>query len=169
MESTHGLDALNRAPEDEVTERLRACNAAPGWVAAVLAGRPYADRAAVLDAGERAARALDWGQVRQALDAHPRIGERAAGESAEARWSRREQAAVGTSDAGTRDALLRGNAAYERRFGHVFLIRAAGRSPQEMVAELERRLRHDDADERAETTEQLAQITRLRLETLLAR
>ena len=38
-----------------------------------------------------------------------------------------------------------------------------------MVAELERRLRHDDADERAETTEQLAQITRLRLETLLAR
>ena len=61
-----------------------------------------------------------------------------------------------------------GNAAYERRFGHVFLIRAAGRSAEEMAAELDRRLANDDARERAEVTEQLAQITRLRVQSLLA-
>ena len=61
-----------------------------------------------------------------------------------------------------------GNAAYERRFGHVFLIRAAGRSAEEMAAELDRRLANDDAHERAEVTEQLAQITRLRVQSLLA-
>ena len=60
------------------------------------------------------------------------------------------------------------NAEYERRFGHVFLIRAAGRSAEEMLTELDRRLANDEDRERAEVTEQLAQITRLRLQTLLA-
>ena len=50
----------------------------------------------------------------------------------------------------------------------MFLVRAAGRSAEEMLAELRRRLDNDEADERAEATEQLAQITRLRLEKLLA-
>lgn len=167
MTSTCGLDALNQAPESEVAERLSACNASPAWVAQVLAGRPYADGECALDTAERAARALDWSEVRRALDAHPRIGERATGESTGARWSRREQASVGSTDTATRDALQAGNAAYERRFGHVFLIRAAGRRPEEIAAELDRRLTQDEARERAETTDQLAQITRLRLAALL--
>lgn len=161
------LDALNRAPAERAADDLAACNASPSWIAHVLAHRPYADAPALLRTAEDTARALPWEEVRTALDAHPRIGERAAGVSAEARWSRREQSAVATSDAATRDALRAGNAAYELRFGQVFLIRAAGPTPEEMLAELQRRLRNDETDEPAETTEQLAQITRLRLEKLL--
>ena len=82
--------------------------------------------------------------------------------------SRDDPSAVGTSDARTQDALRTGNAEYERRFGYVFLIRAAGRSAEEMVTELDRRLANDEGRERAEVTEQLAQITRLRVATLLA-
>ena len=37
-----------------------------------------------------------------------------------------------------------------------------------MLAELRRRLGNDEGDERAEVTEELAQITRLRLERMLA-
>ena len=72
------------------------------------------------------------------------------------------------ADAEVRAALLDGNRAYEERFGHVFLIRAAGRSPDEMLAELRRRLGNDVVTERAEVTEQLAQITGLRVRGLLA-
>ncbi len=161
------LDTLNGAPAEQAADDLAACNASPSWIAHVLAHRPYADASTLLRTAEDTARALPWDEVRTALDAHPRIGDRVEGGSAEARWSRREQSAVATSDAATRDALLAGNAAYERRFRHVFLIRAAGRTPEEMLAELERRLGNDEADERAEATEQLAQITRLRLEKLL--
>ena len=71
------------------------------------------------------------------------------------------------ADAAVRAALLEGNRAYEERFDHVFLIRAAGRSPGEMLAELRRRLANDAETERAEVIEQLAQITALRLEELL--
>jgi 2-oxo-4-hydroxy-4-carboxy-5-ureidoimidazoline decarboxylase len=167
MPSNH-LAGLNEAPEKQAADRLTACNASSRWIAAMLAARPYDDVDSLLSAAERCARALDWEDVCQALDAHPRIGDRATGQSAEAQWSRREQASVGSSDTATQEALREGNAAYERRFGHVFLIRAAGRSAQEMLAELRRRLGNDELTERAEVTEQLAQITRLRVERLLA-
>lgn len=160
--------ALNDAPEEQAADRLAACNASRRWIAAMLVGRPYDDVSSLLSASERCARALGWDDVCQALDAHPRIGDRATGHSAEAEWSRREQAAVGSSDFTIQVALQKGNAVYEQRFGHVFLIRAAGRSAQEMLAELRRRLDNDEDVERVEVTEQLAQITRLRVERLLA-
>ena len=53
----------------------------------------------------------------------------------DAAFSAREQAAVAPSA-----ELVAGNIAYERRFGRVFLIRAAGRSGPEILAELRRRL-----------------------------
>ena len=62
--------------------------------------------------------------------------------------------------------LAEGNRAYEERFDRVFLIRAAGRSGPEMLAELERRLGNDDATERTETVTQLREIALLRLEQL---
>ena len=50
----------------------------------------------------------------------------------------------------------------------MFLIRAAGRDGDEILAELERRLGNDDDAERAETVEQLRQIALLRLEQVLS-
>ncbi|MDT7582116.1 MAG: 2-oxo-4-hydroxy-4-carboxy-5-ureidoimidazoline decarboxylase [Pseudonocardiales bacterium] len=168
MTNTSRLDALNAASTEQAAADLGACNASPLWIARVVAHRPYADTATLLRTAEDTARGLPWAEVSAALDAHPRIGDRAQGHDTEARWSRQEQAAVGSSDAVTSDALRAGNAAYEQRFGHVFLIRAADRSAGEMLAELRRRLANDEAGERAEVTDQLAQITRLRLSKLLA-
>jgi 2-oxo-4-hydroxy-4-carboxy-5-ureidoimidazoline decarboxylase len=162
-----GLDEFNAEPADRAAESLRACNAAPRFAAEVLGRRPYPDAAALVAAAEEVARALPWPEVEAALAAHPRIGDRVAGSSAEAAASRREQSSMRTADDEVRAALLEGNRAYEERFGHVFLIRAAGRSPEEMLAELRRRLANDPAAERAEVTEQLAQITGLRVKGLV--
>jgi 2-oxo-4-hydroxy-4-carboxy-5-ureidoimidazoline decarboxylase len=161
------LDDVNEEPADQAAEALRACNAAPSFAGQVLAGRPYATAEALVARAEEVARTLPWDEVAIALAAHPRIGDRVEGSSAEARASRSEQSAMGDADDEVRAALLDGNRAYEQRFDHVFLIRAAGRSPAEMLAELRRRLANDEAAERAEVTEQLAQITGLRVRGLL--
>lgn len=157
------IEELNAERDDAAAERLRACNAAPGFVAAMLAGRPYPDAATMAARAGAVVRALPRDDVLMALEAHPRIGDRVAGTSAEASASRREQSSMAAADAPLRAALLEGNRAYEERFDHVFLIRAAGRSPEEMLAELRRRLANDEEPERAEVTEQLAQITELRV------
>jgi urate oxidase len=139
-------------------EALLGCLAVPRWADDVLAGQPYAGRDALLAAADRAARELTDEELDQALSAHPRIGERGGAQS------QQEQAGVGAS---ATDRLAQGNAAYEARFDRVFLIRAAGRDAEEILAELDRRLRNDDATERAETVDNLRQIALLRLERAL--
>jgi 2-oxo-4-hydroxy-4-carboxy-5-ureidoimidazoline decarboxylase len=161
------LEEFNEQPADQAVEALRSCNAAPRFAAELLAGRPYPDVDALVARAERVARELPWAEVAEALAAHPRIGDRVEGTTAEARASRREQSSMQAADDAVRAELVEGNRAYQARFGHVFLIRAAGRSPQEMLAELRRRLGNDETVERAEVAEQLAQITALRVRGLL--
>ena len=162
-----GLQTLNTLPADRAEDQLATCCAARAWVARVVAGRPYADLDELLTASDRAIQELGPDDLAEALAAHPRIGQRVGGSSTEAAWSRQEQSGMDDADAGVRAALREGNAAYEERFDQVFLIRAAGRSPAEMLAELRRRLGNDLRTEQREVAEQLRQITRLRLERLL--
>jgi 2-oxo-4-hydroxy-4-carboxy-5-ureidoimidazoline decarboxylase len=162
------LDVLNSEPTETAAERLRACNAAPRFAREVLAGRPYPDAETLVALAEEVARSLPWDEVELALAAHPRIGDRVEGSSAEAQASRREQGSMTDADAAVKCALVEGNRAYEERFDHVFLIRAAGRSPEEMLAELRRRMANDVETERVEVTEQLAQITALRVKGLVS-
>ncbi|MGY1762074.1 2-oxo-4-hydroxy-4-carboxy-5-ureidoimidazoline decarboxylase [Geodermatophilus sp. SYSU D00779] len=162
------LDDFNAEPADRAVQALRACNAAPRFAAAVVAGRPYPDVEALVARTEEVVRGLPWEEVELAISVHPRIGEQPEGSSPEAEASRREQSAVGSADDATRTALAEGNRAYEERFDHVFLIRAAGRSPGEVLAELHRRLDNDEETERAEVTGQLAEITALRVRGLVS-
>ncbi|MFC0861054.1 2-oxo-4-hydroxy-4-carboxy-5-ureidoimidazoline decarboxylase [Sphaerimonospora cavernae] len=147
-------------------EELRSCCASATWVSAVAERWPYRDLDGLRRAGEVAMAALSWPDVLEALAAHPRIGERAAGDDREAAWSRGEQA--GTADAGRKvlDALREGNAAYESRFGHVYLVCATGRSAEEMLGLLRARLANDAEAERAVVREELGKIVDLRLAKL---
>ncbi len=157
------LDPFNSLPEEEARARLATCLDVPRWVDVVLAGRPYADRGALMNVAEVAAESLDDEELESALARHPRIGERASA-GHDARFSAREQAGVDPADADVSRRLAEGNRGYEERFDRVFLIRAAGRSAPEILAELERRLGNDDETERAETVTQLREIALLRLE-----
>ena len=163
----HGLDRLNGLDAVAAGEVLRACNGSTAWISAVVSGRPYPGVAALLATSGEACDALGPADVDEALGDHPRIGERASGDGVQARLSRNEQASVSGAGHDLRDALTSGNRAYEERFGRVFLIRAAGRSPTELLAELRRRLANDPEAEDREVVEQLCQITRLRLEGLV--
>jgi allantoicase len=162
-----GLRWLNSLPAAQARELLASCCRSRAWVDPMAAGRPYADLDALLEAGDRAAAELDRDGLAEALAAHPRIGGRAAGTATEAAWSREEQAAVGAAADEVQAALAEGNRAYEERFGHVFLIRADGRSAEEMLAALRERLGNDPDSEWRAVAEELRQITRLRLERLL--
>jgi len=65
-------------------------------------------------------------------------------------------------------ALRAGNAEYEKKFGRVFLIRAAGRSGPEILEALNARLLHDYTQELAVVRRELTEIAVLRLEKVLA-
>jgi 2-oxo-4-hydroxy-4-carboxy-5-ureidoimidazoline decarboxylase len=161
-----GLSQLNRASWQEAGNLLRACCAAPNWVVSMVAARPYAESEALRQRGAAELAELDWSQIRLALDAHPRIGERVSGTGAEADWSRREQAGMRTATDEVRTALVQANRDYEQRFGYVFLIFATGRTDTEMLAAARARLSHSDEQEQAVVRIELGRIVDLRLERL---
>ena len=156
------FDAL---PAGEARSLVAGCLGVPRWVDEVVAGRPYADADALRKRAHDAALELSDDELAAALSRHPRIGERPEADDVEARHSRSEQSGVRAGDAAR---LREANAAYEARFGRVFLVRAAGRSSEEILAECRRRLRNDDATERAETVTALREIALLRLEQVVA-
>ncbi|MEP6629257.1 MAG: 2-oxo-4-hydroxy-4-carboxy-5-ureidoimidazoline decarboxylase [Lapillicoccus sp.] len=159
-----GFDAMSH---DEAYAAAYGCLGVGRWAAQVASGRPYAAWPALRAAAADAAAELSDAELAEALGGHPRIGERpGAGHAVE--HSRREQAGVDPADHDVAGRLAAGNAAYEERFGRVFLIRAAGRSADEILGELQRRLAGSDADERRETVAQLREIALLRLETVLS-
>jgi 2-oxo-4-hydroxy-4-carboxy-5-ureidoimidazoline decarboxylase len=162
------LAAFNDLSHEAAIEQLMRCCAAPAWAQRVAAGRPYADIASIMARAETASAALPWPQVELALAAHPRIGERATGDSAEASWSRLEQAAATGADQSTQARLAAANRAYEARFGHIYLVFAAGRSATELLGEAQRRLTNDPEHEQAEVRRELGRIAARRLGQLLA-
>ncbi|MGJ0194478.1 2-oxo-4-hydroxy-4-carboxy-5-ureidoimidazoline decarboxylase [Pantoea sp. RRHST58] len=161
------LATFNALPDAAAQAALAHCVAIPRWRQALAAARPFSSVAALLAEAERLAQTWNRDDLEQALAAHPRIGERAGGVDKEAALSRQEQAAMSDADAALKRAMQAGNQAYEARFGRLFLIRAKGRSGEEMLAQLQRRLTNDDLTEAREALEQLREITLLRLKESL--
>ncbi|HEU0196897.1 MAG TPA: 2-oxo-4-hydroxy-4-carboxy-5-ureidoimidazoline decarboxylase [Nevskiaceae bacterium] len=157
------LDEFNGAGFDAAVAVLLPCLDIPRWAGALLARRPYATIDGVVAAARDAADPFTLAELDRALSHHPRIGERAGGSGAAARMSAAEQASLGASSAELERALADGNAEYERKFNRVFLIRAAGRTRAEILAELKHRMAHTEAEELVVIAQQLREIAALRL------
>lgn len=161
------LDEFNKLPAEDAHTALRPCLNVTRWVQEVADARPYSSGEQAGETARTIAHPLLTEEIEAALEHHPRIGERAQGRSAEAELSQQEQQSLGEADQSIDTRLTQGNRAYEEKFGRVFLIRAAGRTHEEILNELDRRLDQDPERELAEVGEQLEQIAALRLEGLL--
>ena len=160
------LDALNAA-EPELAEReLLACCAARRWADELIVRRPYHDVETLERVSDAIFAELTWADIEQGLSAHPRIGERAQGETREAAWSRAEQSAA-AGDEHIQERFLAGNRDYEQRFGHVFLICATGLDAETLLGALNNRLTNDELTEQAVVRQELRKIATLRLRKLV--
>ena len=157
------LGDFNDATASDAAAVIRGWADVPAWVDALVTARPFGSVQALTE--RAAAAAGSWGatELDAALAHHPRIGERAVDAS-----SAREQSAMQTAADDVAGAIAAGNAEYERRFGRVFLVRAAGRTPEELLGELERRLGNDPAAETLEAAAALADIAVHRIRATFA-
>jgi OHCU decarboxylase len=166
-----GLARLNDLPDDEATEALVHCCGSPVWARQMNRLRPFITEAEMLEAADRIWWSLNTDDWMEAFRAHPRIGERKAetpqGERAAA-WSAQEQAGASHAGADVAAALAEGNREYEQRFGHIYIVSAAGKTADELLTILRERLAHDAETELRVAAGEQARITRLRLEKLLA-
>jgi len=145
---------------------LRAALGVERWVTDVSSHSPFETLSDLLATASAAATPLAPVEIDEALAHHPRIGEKPVGTGASQDFSRAEQASADADDAAVNEAIARGNADYEKVFGRVFLIRAAGRTRIEILQELRRRIGLPPEQELQIVGEQLRDIALLRLSTL---
>jgi OHCU decarboxylase len=154
---------FNELPREEAVGALLLICHSRRWAEQVADARAFFHAEALYKTADDVWLALSPQDWLEALDAHPRIGEQGGG-SAES--SRREQAGVAQAGADVQALIAAGNREYETRFGHIFLISAAGRSAEEILANLRSRLSNDSRTEVRVAAEQHRRITRIRLERL---
>ena len=162
------LDAL---PAREAALKLADCCGSTAWVAGMLAHRPFCTRENALAVSEEIARELTRNDWLEAFAHHPRIGElnAAAGASPIATgWASSEQVASSIASAEVQAALADANAAYDTRFGFIFIICANGRSGEDILAALRARMGNERDAEIDNAAREQRRITRLRLEKLIS-
>jgi len=164
------LGKFNRLPRQRMIRALLDCCGSKKWAQQMAALRPFAGEEQLLSAADKTWGALSREDWLEAFQHHPPIGEtkaRARQSANASRWSVKEQSSVKKAAPEVLEALAEQNRAYAEKFGHVFLICATGKSKEEILNALRRRLPNDPDTELRVAAEEQRKITRLRLERLL--
>jgi 2-oxo-4-hydroxy-4-carboxy-5-ureidoimidazoline decarboxylase len=158
------LAAWNQADEAIALAAMQACCGSKRWATAMVNLRPIGSLQQLSEAADRAWSTMQEADWLEAFACHPRIGERKNNVTNQsAAWSKQEQSR--TSSAGDRvlAELAEGNRLYEQRFGFTYIVCASGKSAEEMLAILKRRLAGTRENELREAAEQQRQIMQIRL------
>jgi 2-oxo-4-hydroxy-4-carboxy-5-ureidoimidazoline decarboxylase len=158
------LDDWNALPAKDAIEPILACCGSQAFASALVDARPYASLDSLLLKANMIWWALTESDWLEAFACHPRIGEsRPADSHRFAAWSREEQSKAGTAAAPVLASLADKNRQYEVRHGFIYIVCASGRSADELLDILDRRIGNPSAVEIKEAAEQQRQITHLRL------
>ena len=159
------LAAWNNAGPAEAAQAMLACCGAQHWADRMVALRPIPTIAALSEAADRVWGAMGESDWLEAFACHPRIGEHTALSASEqsSSWSQQEQSGATSAGQSTMRRLAEGNALYEQRFGFTYIVCATGKSADEMLAILQRRLAGNRVAELKEAAEQQRQIMQIRL------
>jgi OHCU decarboxylase len=163
------LAEFNALPSAQAEPALMDCCGSVRWAASVASRRPYATVEALHKAADSIWWKLDRADWMEAFSHHPQIGEKPASGSESARqWAAGEQAGARAAGEDVKARLARANRAYFEKFGYIYIVCATGKTAEGMLAILNQRLQNDLASELSIAAEQQRQITRIRLEKLLA-
>lgn len=164
------LNSLNDCPPAQFTAALGSVFEHAPWVAeAVLPQRPFHSLAALHGAMLAVLHALPEPALLALLRGHPELAGEAARRGLMTSDSASEQGRLalhqlGSEEATRWDAL---NAAYRQRFGFPFILCIARHSRESALAAFEQRLQHDRKTELRLALDEIAEISRRRLDQRL--
>jgi OHCU decarboxylase len=164
------LKWLNSLTEAEAIDELKTCCGSTHWAGQLISRRPFETFDQVVSQAHEVWWSLTSDDWLEAFRSHPKIGEKkgaAAASKQSEHWSKGEQSGMTGASEETASTLARLNIAYETKFGYIFIVCATGKSSEEMLAILRKRLENEPAEEIRIAAAEQAKITELRLRKLL--
>ncbi|MEE2901433.1 MAG: allantoicase [Myxococcota bacterium] len=161
---------LNQLSPEQAAEALLKCCGSTEWARRMTAARPFAHEQALFARANEYWWSLTVNDWKEAYSHHPAIGaDKEALRKKFAKtetWSTEEQSGVNNASEETLSALASGNQEYLDKFGYVFLVCATGKSADEMLSLLRKRLPNDADNEIRKAAAEQAKITEIRLHKL---
>lgn len=165
------LEEFNTRSEESIYPELERCCGSQQWIVRMIQLRPFESFSSLYSTADDVWRSLSQVDWKEAFSHHPKIGEvdqlRKKFSSTGA-WAADEQRGIHDATDETLRQLADGNLKYEKKFGHIFIVCAAGKNADEMLAILNSRLNNSGAIEIHIAAEEQRKITRLRLEKLFS-
>lgn len=154
----------NQLPDADALAPLLACCGSEAFARAVVQARPYIDLDSLLVKADAVWWSLAESDWLEAFACHPRIGESAKNPSHQfSAWSTQEQSRSRTAADSMLQSIAEKNREYEALHGFIYIVCANGRSADELLAILDRRLHNTTEVELREAAEQQREITHLRI------
>ncbi|CAN5601700.1 MAG: 2-oxo-4-hydroxy-4-carboxy-5-ureidoimidazoline decarboxylase [Pyrinomonadaceae bacterium] len=178
-----GLERLNSLPADEAEAELGKCCGSTNWARRMAAERPFANLNQLVTIADRIWCSLEPDDWLQAFASHPKIGEiqasgaitdeapnhvaRADRAGTPENWAAQEQSGAQNATEKTARSLAELNRDYEEKFGYIYIVCATGKSSEEMLTVLQKRLPNDAETELRIAAREQFRITKLRLGKLI--
>ncbi len=164
------LHDLNTLPIQQLKEELFKCCGSSAWVNRMVPFFPAEDLVEVLEDAEEEWYKCNREDWKEAFAHHPKIGDVGSLKNnfaSTAQWASSEQSRVNMASGETIQALMKANEEYEKKFGYIFIVSAAGKSAEEILGMLHSRLINNPEDEIEIAADEQNKITKLRLEKLV--
>lgn len=152
--AAHRLRLINSWTPGVADQNFLECCRSSRWADEMIEARPFSSWTDVEQTAAKIWNTASREEILEAFAAHPKIGDHKGAE---------EQARVRTAAEATLQDLSRINSEYEARFGYIYIVCATGKSAEEMLALLRKRLENDPEEEIAVAAEEQGLITQLRL------
>lgn len=164
------LNELNQLKIKDLEKKLEQCCAASKWYKELAAEFPFDGVEDLMVASDRIWSNCSEVDYLEAFEGHPKIGDvnsLAKKFQGTKEWAGNEQGLVKQASMSVIRDLAKGNAAYEARFGFIFIVFATGKTAQEMLNLLLDRLPNQRAEELEIAAREQHKITTLRIQKLL--
>lgn len=165
------LKELNELELAELETKLEQCCAATSWYKGLAAEFPFESISDLKGNSNRIWAACSELDYLEAFHGHPKIGDvdsLAKKFQATKQWAGNEQELVEQASMDVIKALSEGNAAYEARFGFIFIVFATGKTAQQMLDLLLERLPNGRELELEIAAAEQHKITTLRIQKIVA-
>lgn len=159
------IKVFNKVNKIEKAKLLLSCCGSSTWADLMLKQFPFANEKDLIDAATdvwyNQCNSIDW---LESFTHHPKIGDV---KSLTKKFAGKEQASVAAAAKKTIAELANANAAYEAKFGFIFIVCATGKLATEMLRLLEDRLSNSIGEELHIAMGEQMKITILRFQKLI--
>lgn len=166
------LENLNALSKADAFTKFEQCCVSKIWANSMVDNRPFANENDLIKKA-----ASIWfndcsdNDFKEAFTGHPKIGDV---ESLKLKfantkeWASGEQSKMSEANEATIKKLAKANTDYETKFGYIFIVSASGKSAEEMLAIINKRLNHITVDELDVAMNEQHKITVIRLQKMIA-